>query len=658
MENTNEAQSLLASLHYWACNGMHSKVFRQFMQLSSAQRQGLRENVHIASSVVIGAATRHGVSQRSAPWLHEPRQERAHEHSSRSSTDTPVEQVMDAKDLEIDDLIENHLISIIATYRDRRPIPRELLFATVAWAEYYLATTRHVKCINILNSALALDIANHFGLYQGVTLLLSRCCLETGEAERGMALLKPYFTKPYQVTSASDRECILHAVSQAAIFSCDITAFRQAGWHMLTCFSTNTTLKSQVADQLRVFYRGVWRLLAARDEGATGFAKSVAILALCQKMLRSTRWLRLPAKLFQYGISVFLYVGNYSRYGKVRLLPRSNGSQRSANPTRYSKRANALVTRAMGGIGDLLMMTPGLAALKARDPEREIHFAVPRQFFRMLEGNNDIVLKDIENDNFELSDYAVWYDLSDCPASRVESRSAPRVRKNRIEIFSSAMGVSKRELDRIGRKPRYFISDSDHRFADDFLAQYQLTGKQIIAVQPYGADTYKDYPHFEKLVELLAREHPILLFHSAPLEGFDVPNITKIDRHTIRQSASLLNRCDLLIAPDSSFIHFAAGLDVPTVVLSGPVDGRVRTMDYPLAEHLDCRDTLGCIPCWRNEYSLCKLSESRTSICMHSISVAQVYEKICLMVSGAKDRRAYRNPSRCAVLRTRSRNSL
>jgi len=43
---------------------------------------------------------------------------------------------------------------------------------------------------------------------------------------------------------------------------------------------------------------------------------------------------------------------------------------------------NILVTRAMGGIGDLLMLTPALHLLKQKYPAEEIHLAVPRQYSR------------------------------------------------------------------------------------------------------------------------------------------------------------------------------------------------------------------------------------------------------------------------------------
>ena len=106
----------------------------------------------------------------------------------------------------------------------------------------------------------------------------------------------------------------------------------------------------------------------------------------------------------------------------------------------------------MGGLGDLLMMTPGLRALSRR-MDREIEFAIPRRYLELFETNPFVTalgLEDLPTD---------WYregpiiDLTDCPASVVESRSAPKVTVNRIEIFARALGIGMRELRRHGVKP-------------------------------------------------------------------------------------------------------------------------------------------------------------------------------------------------------------
>ena len=96
----------------------------------------------------------------------------------------------------------------------------------------------------------------------------------------------------------------------------------------------------------------------------------------------------------------------------------------------------------MGGIGDFLMMTPGLRALKAHARPSGRSLAIPRRFFPLFEGNDDVELMDIDGD-FDPAAYEEWFNLTDCPAARVESRTAPAVRDNRIKLFARGPWASR-----------------------------------------------------------------------------------------------------------------------------------------------------------------------------------------------------------------------
>jgi ADP-heptose:LPS heptosyltransferase len=92
----------------------------------------------------------------------------------------------------------------------------------------------------------------------------------------------------------------------------------------------------------------------------------------------------------------------------------------------------------------------------------------------------------------------------------------------------------------------------------------------------------------------------------------------------MRKAFALAAACDAIVAPDSSFVHLAAALDVPCVALYGPVDGAVRTKSYPRCVYLDVRKKLGCVPCWRNDKIPCKLTNLRTSACLADIAVHDI----------------------------------
>ncbi|NIR63837.1 MAG: hypothetical protein GWN00_02390, partial [Aliifodinibius sp.] len=118
------------------------------------------------------------------------------------------------------------------------------------------------------------------------------------------------------------------------------------------------------------------------------------------------------------------------------------------------KRRNILITRAMGGIGDLLTMTPGIHALKQKYPAERIYLAIPKIYFPVFEHNPDMILIDIEKEPLNYTAYRKWYNFTDCPAARTEALSAPRVKKNRIDIFARALGIKGIRLWRMNRRPR------------------------------------------------------------------------------------------------------------------------------------------------------------------------------------------------------------
>jgi ADP-heptose:LPS heptosyltransferase len=308
----------------------------------------------------------------------------------------------------------------------------------------------------------------------------------------------------------------------------------------------------------------------------------------------------------------------------------------SENKINNERRTRILITRAMGGIGDLLMMTPGLHALKKKFPNKEIHLAIPSRYFQIFQNNPDVKLIDIEEDFFSHSLYKKWFNFTDCPASRKESRTAPKVKKSRIDIFAKAMGVKGIRLFNMDRSPRYFISKDEHKLADDFFERAKLNGETVIGIQLQSDETYRDYPQMENLVEVLSKKFKVLLFDGYQIDGYNFENVFKIDSFGLREAFAIAHKCDGIIAPDSSFVHFAAAFEIPTIALFGPIDGEVRTKSYSNCKFLDARDQLECLPCWRNENIPCKLTGMRNSACLESIPVNKIVFELEKLLNRSK----------------------
>jgi len=79
-----------------------------------------------------------------------------------------------------------------------------------------------------------------------------------------------------------------------------------------------------------------------------------------------------------------------------------------------------------------------------------------------------VILLDIERQVIDPAHYKSWYNLTDCPAARVESRTAPKVKKSRVDIFISSLGKRGWFIKESDRRPRYFITEDEKLFQEKF----------------------------------------------------------------------------------------------------------------------------------------------------------------------------------------------
>ena len=201
---------------------------------------------------------------------------------------------------------------------------------------------------------------------------------------------------------------------------------------------------------------------------------------------------------------------------------------------------------------------------------------------------------------------------------------APNVKSNRIEIFASAMGINKKELTRHGLTPRYDISAQERLDAEEYVAQINPGKKIIIGIQPFSAETYRNWPRIEELAMRLSENFLILLFHNEALDGYESINIIKVEK-PLRLAFAIAAQCHFVISPDSAFLHLAGALSIPSIGIFGPTGGKVITRHYLNTKVVtpDKKD-FPCSPCYRNENLLCRLAGNHTSICLENLNATQV----------------------------------
>lgn len=292
------------------------------------------------------------------------------------------------------------------------------------------------------------------------------------------------------------------------------------------------------------------------------------------------------------------------------------------------KAGPVLVTRAMGGIGDLLMMQPGLEAL-SKKTRRPVHFATQRKFFPIFEGDPAVTLIDIEGPQIDVSRYRRLVNLSICPAGRYESRARPMVKRGRVEIFARAMRISRRELRAQGWRIHHHVTDVQQVFCQDFLKEKGLGGRKIIGIQPYSRDSYKDHPRIADIIRAIARTHDVILFHHLD-DGLPTGDgIVSTAGLPLGQSLALVSTVDAMVCVDSAFLHAAAAFDIPVIALFGPTDARTFTRHHPDVHIVWKPESFGCIPCWRNEDVPCVISGlAAESPCLSAITVDEVTARL------------------------------
>jgi ADP-heptose:LPS heptosyltransferase len=463
-----------------------------------------------------------------------------------------------------------------------------------------------------------------------------------GRTEKASKVALRLVQSPYLLPNRRELPALCQRLIYILAAGNHLREYRLVLWTGVSLLQSSYALRDTFSAQIAKTYRGTLRALIASDVPLKfRIPYLLSNLARFMSTVPIFRWLGLD-KPVRWGNLALLFIFEWFFIRKNELFREANrlalGNTLPPKPKLYERLKSklferraprVLVTRAMGGIGDILMMTPGLRALSKKYPNAQIDFAIPKSFHSILERLPNVRLLDIDEDAINLHDYKRWINLTDCPAGRVENRQSPNVRRNRIEIFAKAMGIYKRRLiNSVGLLPFYQTRNDELDWARVYLNQLNPNGRPVIGVQPYAADTYRNWPYMEQLVSELAKNYFVLVFHHEPTQGFEYESVEKVVQ-PLRKSIALASVCTKLIVLDSSFLHFSAALKVPTIAIIGAISGRLRTKSYPNVQLLAPRKKeFPCYPCWRHEHKPCHLTNGRESICLRSISVDNVISKL------------------------------
>jgi ADP-heptose:LPS heptosyltransferase len=314
----------------------------------------------------------------------------------------------------------------------------------------------------------------------------------------------------------------------------------------------------------------------------------------------------------------------------IKVVDHPEGSGRYASRNNFLRVSNTegtlCIIRSVGGIGDVLMMTPGIRAVKAKYPKLKITVAVDRHrvwddsYYNLI-SNAPFIHQVIDARYVSRKKFDKIIDIS-AVCIPYEKKEIPS--RNRIDLFARHLGINHMP-DKV---PFLKIEESEKSIAKKIIEDSKLSKKsKVIAFAPSSNEDKRSWDKKSCnsfIKKLLAKNQDLLIVLFDMHDCIDASlkerkNVLHCKKTTVREMAALIQQADLFVGPDSGPMHISGALKKESIVLFGSIPPDARINHYEThkgfrAEHLNC---LGC---W---YSKCPYSVR----CMKEIDVDLVVEE-------------------------------
>lgn len=312
-------------------------------------------------------------------------------------------------------------------------------------------------------------------------------------------------------------------------------------------------------------------------------------------------------------------------------------------------------------IGDLVLVTPLLRALRARHPGAYLALATKAAFAPLFAGNPRLDRLFTLPEGGAVADLAAalraegfthLLDLHGSLRSRLLRTLVPgrwsgypkhrlaralliRTHQDRYpdrrpvpeRYFAAAAAL---DVHPDGGPPELFDSPEGVAAAEGWLAAAGLGGQRPVALAPGAAHATKRWPegHWAALAaQLLGAGTPVVLA-GGPADRALAARVAEAapgvadgtGRFDLAGTAALLRRCRALVSGDTGVMHMATGTGTPVVALFGPTVEQFGFFPYGGAAAVLQRD-LPCRPCSSHGGPACPLGHHR---CLVEIAPAEV----------------------------------
>lgn len=327
----------------------------------------------------------------------------------------------------------------------------------------------------------------------------------------------------------------------------------------------------------------------------------------------------------------------------------------------------------LSGIGNFILFTPTLRAIRRRFPKAEITLLAKQkvitdiikdksivdhiihypksasgsrnfttQFslaYRLRKKKYDLVVTTFDSRGWKL-DLFIWMTAGKFSIGYKTGRWFDNVYDKLLTDISGLHEVDRhlKIADFLGADVKdkmleIFVSDEDRRFAEKVIPQ---DIKLIIGMHPGSSENlWRKRWMPERFAELADRLSERYGAKILILGGKDEVNIAKkisalmqtakplvmAGKTTIGQAAALIEQCALFVSNDSGLMHVAAAIKTPVVAIFGPTDP-AKNAPYG-KDHIVVRKGIACSPCLTYDKDGCKCPA-----CMEAVTVDDVLDAI------------------------------
>lgn len=234
-----------------------------------------------------------------------------------------------------------------------------------------------------------------------------------------------------------------------------------------------------------------------------------------------------------------------------------------------------LITR-VGGIGDIILLTPIIRELNSRWPTAKIDVVCHPEFGQPLQNLpyvNAIIPYPIKLADAKTYDCWIFFE------NAVE-RGDHTTKLHSVDCYAQRIGLTG-EFD---KRQEYRVTESERIWAKEGYPR--INGTRRICVQTNASAACRSYPRAklqQVVAELLKKGWEVFLMDRPGGVKLDpeekIPDGLRVltDGLTFRHRAAVMETSDCVLAPDSSLTHLAGALSVPCVSLFGPFHSDLRT---------------------------------------------------------------------------------